>query len=598
MNLNPLKNKELGKKIFQRTCSVSFTLHGLKRRFFMDATKPFTLGRARHCDICIPHPDISPVQCRIEPSPEGKMVLFSEDEASPTLINGYPVPFKALEFSDRIKVGSIKIQVDQNIALHTGGADHRIVYDDQFGPALLQSLRNSPRFLIPAALYALVIWLLWDLEITARPLDGRAETVIMGMSDSEELLALDDVEEDREKEKLTPPEPMPADDFREFQDSMEQDGLDFIDVYDLARTPYSSERSSAGVGMDSFMPPAVLRREMGTGNKAWKAHMGRLRATGMDVAILFDSTGSMSGFITEVKDTIEEMVHVMKGIIPDIRICLMTYKGAPRSSPYVVAFTPLVSDPYELLNFIRFVEVGGGSAELCSAIGTAMKAAKEELVWRKGVEQAMVIIGDAPPFMEERKSCVNYARRFKGKVATIYKASSGGTLTMEPETTATFIELAREGGGSFIRHDTEGDVVRHIVGAILDPKWEREINAVFEQRRSGKWEKVVKHKVESGEIDWLLWKFSEPSVRPELVNALIDVGDARVAREMWQCLGRKDADPWLIQRSIYVLQNITGMQFDYDPAQRDSLTKAQFLFIAENLKRVYGSSILEMAEAR
>ena len=60
----------------------------------------------------------------------------------------------------------------------------------------------------------------------------------------------------------------------------------------------------------------------------------------------------------------------------------------------------------------------------------------------------------------------------------------------------------------------------------------------------------------------------------------------------------RDAEPWLIQRSLYVLQSLTGMDFNYDPQRRDHLTKSQYLFIAENLKRVYGSSILERAEPR
>jgi hypothetical protein len=282
-------------------------------------------------------------------------------------------------------------------------------------------------------------------------------------------------------------------------------------------------------------------------------------------------------------------------IVPDIRMSLITYKGDPASSVYIEFHTPLVPDPYELLNFMRSVNISGGSAEGYAAIKAALEAACNQLSWRSRTNKVIVIIGDAPPFPKEERDCLEMARNFEGKISAIYKPSSGSTLEMEPVTTAFFQKLATSGDEEdlYMRHEKQGDMVRRIVRAILGERWEKQINDLFEQQGTDRWMKLIHRKLEEEGYEWFFHQFKRTVVRPELVDALITIGGKPVAREMWRLLSDKRTRPWVFQRALYVLNGLTDAHVDYMSSPRDRLSPGQRFAMAELLKRLYGEDIVE-----
>jgi hypothetical protein len=254
--------------------------------------------------------------------------------------------------------------------------------------------------------------------------------------------------------------------------------------------------------------------------------------------------------------------------------------------------TPLVPDPYELLNFMASVQVSGGSLGGFAAIKDALEAACNELSWRKRTEKVIVLIGDAPPFPEEEKSCFKIARGFKGKISAIYKPSTG-TSTLEPVTTAFFQKLATGGEEDlYLKHEKHGDMVRRIMQGILGSRWKDNIDRLFDQKETDRWSNLLQRKMAEEGFAWFFRHFRKWQVRPELVDALTAMGGESVAREMWRIVNDDSIPPWLFQRALYVLRHLTNVSSDYMNSSRDRLSPGQRVALAEMLKRLYGADVV------
>jgi hypothetical protein len=137
-------------------------------------------------------------------------------------------------------------------------------------------------------------------------------------------------------------------------------------------------------------------------------------------------------------------------------------------------------------------------------------------------------------------------------------------------------------------------VVRRIVSAVLGLEWEKQIEAVFDQKKSGRWVRIVNRRLAEGDLDWLIYRFKRREVRPEVVDALIETGNSAVGRAMWRCIDSEEPlPPWLLQRVLYVLEPLAGVSLEYTGMTRNSLTPAQRVFIAEALKHTYGPGVLK-----
>ena len=603
--------------MFRRAPRIRYILHGLKRSHLIDTDREITLGRDPACDITIPHSELAPKQIRFEWTDDGELLLFSISESVPTRINGYPVEFKKIDPGDVIKVGSLALTVDEALALGYRGAIGRffardpgrasghtgrtlpttIEHDGEFRDLFVDSLRRTPWVFVSLLVHLALIILFSALEEKPSQDDGLVG-FFQGPPVSEEApLDLEDHDEESSHdgdETLDPSEPEldpPSVDPFDAMGDPESDQLAKESI--LGLLPRGSAAGDlSGETLRRVLDPVGLGPGSGNGSKGWRERVTRLRHQGMDIVVLFDSTGSMEGFIREVKGTIRDMLHVLERIVPDLTLCLMTYKGEPSASAYVVANTPMVGDRYELLNFMRSVRVSGGSAEGYSAIGEALDTAMNDLVWRKGTVKTIVLIGDASCFREERNRCLELARGFKGSVSTIYKASSMVTRMKEPETVDVFRRIAAAGGGHFIRHDSEGDIVRRIVTLILGQEFAEEVNAIFDSRDSDRWMDFLRRKRSRGDLDWFIRQFRKRRVRSELIDALIEVGDKRVAKAMWRCIRSEETPTWLLQRSLYVLQSFTGLDINYMTSRRDRLSRVELDEISSILRHTFGKDVV------
>lgn len=603
MGFNLFKSKGLNKSFLQRACAVTFDLHGLKRRYYLDPNQTVTLGRSKSCDICIPHHSISPLECRIERNSAGEILLFSENPQSPVRINGYAAEFSTITAKDKVKVGPVTISISDKVLLHAGDdlPDPEKGYSTDFGSLLIKSIKRSHWFTVSVLIHLAIILVMYNIESKrSKEAEYRGFTQTLAGDDIPLADIFEDIppeEEIPEIEEIEPLDPVLSEMAFAHPDINFADDMDFLQDPNVAGRPLESQGGEIPDGLGGKALPFSARKKGDERiNVHWKKFRNRMGATGLDIAVLFDSTGSMSGFITEVKGTIKEMVHVMREIVPDTQLSLITYKGSPQSSKYIVSGTPLVGDAYELFNFMRTVQVSGGSAEGHAAIASAMSAALYTLKWREGTNKVVVLIGDAPPFPTERKRCLDDVRRFEGKVAAIYKQSSGVTVQMAPETVEYFQQLAKTGAGPFIRYDGEGDVVQRIVSAVLGIRWQANIKEAFKQKRTGRWERRVQRKVNAGDLSWMMQNFERPHVRSEVVDALIAWDTPCVAREMWQILNSTNSDTYLVQRALYVLWHLADVDVPYDPLQRSRLTQSQQIYVSMALQKTFGDEFQKLPQ--
>ena len=161
---------------------------------------------------------------------------------------------------------------------------------------------------------------------------------------------------------------------------------------------------------------------------------------GIDIVIVFDSTGSMGSEIETVKSRIGAIGDVILRKIPRAQFSLVTYRD--RRDAYLVRGIPLTNDLYKVQRFIRSVQAQGGG-DHPEALEAGMEWAMTRLYFRPDSQKAMLIFGDAPPHQHHMKACLKMARHFResgrGKVSTITCRSA---IPMNE-----FYAIARSGGG-------------------------------------------------------------------------------------------------------------------------------------------------------
>ena len=178
---------------------------------------------------------------------------------------------------------------------------------------------------------ALVIVLaLWTYGGTG--LGGTGEDVLIGNMPGERLtdsaaseLNADAVEqaaeeaanEDLADESLTEVEPAPS-------TASVSEG----DVTAVAALSPSGGGSGGGGGGDLEFDVAISGSGSPGGGGNWNGMIQTLRRNGLDIVIVFDSTGSMGGEIDQVKNQIDASERRLFKLVPKTRIGLCTYRDA------------------------------------------------------------------------------------------------------------------------------------------------------------------------------------------------------------------------------------------------------------------------------
>ena len=178
----------------------------------------------------------------------------------------------------------------------------------------------------------------------------------------------------------------------------------------------------------------------GGGGGSWDGMIGQLRRSGLDIVICFDSTGSMSGEIAQVKKQIQRIGQTLTTLVPKARISICTYRDS--GDEYVTKGLPLTGSIQDVSDYLDRISAGGG--------GDHPEAVDEGLYWsvsqnnfRPSARKVILIFGDAPPHPEKLKRALEIAGDFRGKNKGIVSTITCQSNTPMPE----FYEIAAAGGG-------------------------------------------------------------------------------------------------------------------------------------------------------
>jgi len=116
----------------------------------------------------------------------------------------------------------------------------------------------------------------------------------------------------------------------------------------------------------------------------------------VEIVFCFDTTGSMSPCIAQVRSKVQETMERLIADIPNLKIGIIAHGDYCDESSYVIKHCDLSSDIEKLKNFLTTAGgTGGGDAP--EAYELALRTAAKEISWTPGYSKALVMIGDEVP---------------------------------------------------------------------------------------------------------------------------------------------------------------------------------------------------------
>lgn len=241
--------------------------------------------------------------------------------------------------------------------------------------------------------------------------------------------------------------------------------------------PHAASASGLFSGARSGGPPVQLPDLSGSvlptgGEVDFELFLDDLKKEGLDIAITFDSTGSMQGEIDQVKSQIERIGLTMKKLIPSVRISICTYRD--RGDEYVVRGLPLTENLGEVVGFLSGVRAAGGGDEP-EAVDEGLRWVVENNQFRESARRVILLFGDAPPHYSRQTECLRIASDFR---------RSGGivsTVTCRQERRSVpLAEIAQLGGGeSFLTHE-DRQITSQLVVLVFGSQYRDRVLELFE----------------------------------------------------------------------------------------------------------------------
>lgn len=215
------------------------------------------------------------------------------------------------------------------------------------------------------------------------------------------------------------------------------------------------------------------------GSKAWTAHLDALNEAGLDVVIVFDSTGSMGSILLETRTRIRQLMGVLTYLVPNARVALVTYRDTKEFDPvdyeYTTKAKPFTTDVKTIEAWLRGVEALGGG-DIPEAVYQGLDSAMT-LKWNEKAHKVIILFGDAPPRPENdglRKLydlCAQWHKRTGGTISCIDTSEYYEGYKMMPE----FVEIVKAGSGEAILLKTPGNLIRQLAVLTFGSQWKDQV---------------------------------------------------------------------------------------------------------------------------
>jgi Mg-chelatase subunit ChlD len=302
----------------------------------------------------------------------------------------------------------------------------------------------------------MVLLAIWTFG--SRGVAGSADEVLLGrvpeetLTDQQEQLAVQPVEQQENAEQLPleEVEPVGAEPAVATSEAFAQ------------LSPPSASGSTAQLQFDVSLPGAG-----GTGGD-WEGFVQQLRRNGLDIVIVFDSTGSMSGEINQVKQQIAGIMQSLLKLVPKTRVSLCTYRDLV--DEYVTKGISLTNDIAQLQAFLAGVSAEGGGDEP-EAVDEGLYWAVQNNTFHSPARKVILLFGDAPPHEQNRLRCVQIAATFHQQHKGIVSTVTCRQLVSLPE----FVEIARAGGGEAFLLGDERQIMTQLMVLAFGSRYREKV---------------------------------------------------------------------------------------------------------------------------
>lgn len=150
----------------------------------------------------------------------------------------------------------------------------------------------------------------------------------------------------------------------------------------------------------------------------------------LDLVIAFDTTGSMSNYINEVRDNVVSLIPELFHDNEDLKLGIVAFgdycdMNGPEDFGPAYQCYKLSSNKHKLIEFVRHTQdtFGGDEPEFYELV---IRKIVHETDWREGAKRSVLLIGDSYP--HQNKS-INW--KAEAKIAAIRKVSFD-TVQIQP----------------------------------------------------------------------------------------------------------------------------------------------------------------------
>lgn len=205
------------------------------------------------------------------------------------------------------------------------------------------------------------------------------------------------------------------------------------------------------------------------GGSAFRQRVYALQGSGLDVAVVIDSTSSMTSVLDAARDAVGGIVASIATLVPKFRLAVVTYRDV--KDEYVTRQSPFTASPWTAVHFLEGVKADGGG-DAPEAVLEALKTALQRLVWNHGSKRVILLVGDAPPHAEDLAAIqalvsAQSARTTIHTLVTPHGGLSSGRSSANPLTVAAFADIAKAGKGvSKLLVDASAVVPAMLAGAF------------------------------------------------------------------------------------------------------------------------------------
>jgi len=531
----------------------------------LEPGRDYVLGSAEDCDLRL-GAGAAPHHARLRVQAGG---VDLEDLGSPggTRRNGEVVAQARLQIGDVLRLGADEAVVvpDAGLALvvplpamrqaararrlaavRAWAAAHRFA-ETTFADLVAQELRRAPWLGASLLLHGLLLLLLW-FWLPQTGSGGRAPaTAAIVLGDG--TAAAGAGSPPPPEVLVEPPEP--------------ENDLPPLELPPLPEAEPAAEPAepAPGAASDRFAGNPRIARAPGRGggeapvpgSSGFRRTVGELRKSGLEIVFVFDSTGSMGRAIHDTRNTIVQLLAVLRALVPDARVGLVTYRDRSPREAYLVREIPLGPDFWRAANFVHSVGADGGgdrAEDVRAGLGAAFAQP-----WQHGTRRVVVLAGDAPPHDDDQARLLADVRAFAADGRSFVHALVVSPGAAGDDTRECFARIARAGRGTCLDLADHEGVMQLVVTLAFGREYDRDIAAMVRTIEANA------QRTETWALDLarrggpaLAAALRQAPVDHRLLNALVRLPRRGVAAELIDLLAAPATPPHARQAIAWALQ--------------------------------------------